>query len=118
MLGLGPATAAALLITVGDNPDRLRSESSFTHLCGVAPIPAPSGTTTRHRLHRGDDRLANQALHTAVVVRLRYRDQARDYAKDGTSESKSMPEILRWQKRYLAREVLTALRSDYRALTT
>lgn len=60
---LGPDTAAVLLITVGDNPDRLRFESPFAHLCGVAPIPASSGKTTRHRLDRGGDRRANQALH-------------------------------------------------------
>ncbi|MGX6511637.1 transposase [Rhodococcus sp. SJ-2] len=118
VFGLGPDTAAALLITVGDNPQRLRSESSFAHLCGVAPIPASSGKTNRHRLHRGGDRRANQALHTAVVVRLRYSDRARSYAERRTSGSKSMPEIIRCQKRYLAREVFTALRADYRALST
>lgn len=117
ILGLGPDTAAALLVTVGDNPDRLRSESSFAHLCGVAPIPASSGKTTRHRLHRGGDRRANQALHTAVVVRLKYSDEARAYANRRTAEGKSMPEILRCQKRYLAREVFSALRADYAALT-
>lgn len=118
VFGLGPDTAAALLITVGDNPERLRSEASFAHLCGVAPIPASSGKTNRHRLHRGGDRRANQALHTAVVVRLRYRDTAREYAKRRTSEGKSMPEIIRCQKRYLAREVFSALRGDYQAWTT
>ena len=112
------STAAALLVTVGDNPQRLRSESSFAHLCGVAPIPASSGKTNRHRLHRGGDRRANQALHTAVVVRLRYHESARSYAQRRTSEGKSMPEIIRCQKRYLAREVFTALRRDYRALAT
>ncbi|MDI9915616.1 transposase [Rhodococcus sp. IEGM 1379] len=59
------------------------------------PDSASSGKTTRHRLHRGGDRRANQALHTAVVVRLRYHDEARSYAKRRTSEGKSMPEILR-----------------------
>lgn len=118
ILGLGPDTAAALLVTVGDNPDRLRSEPSFAHLCGVAPIPASSGKTTRHRLHRGGDRRANQALHTAVIVRLRYSEEARAYVKRRTAEGKSKPEIIRCQKRYLAREVFTALRADYRDLTT
>jgi transposase len=118
VFGLGPDTAAALLVTVGDNPQRLRSESSFAHLCGVAPIPASSGKTNRHRQHRGGDRRANQALHTAVVVRLRYHESARSYAQRRTSEGKSMPEIIRCQKRYLAREVFTALRRDYRALAT
>ncbi|WP_336883248.1 transposase [Rhodococcus globerulus] len=106
------------MVTVGDNPGRLKSESSFAHLCGVAPIPASSGKTTRHRLHRGGDRRANQALHTGVIVRLRYSDNARSYVQRRTSEGKSMPEIIRCQKRYLAREVFTALRRDYRALTT
>jgi len=118
VFGLGPDTTAALLVTVGDNPGRLKSESSFAHLCGVAPIPASSGKTTRHRLHRGGDRRANQALHTGVIVRLRYSDNARSYVQRRTSEGKSMPEIIRCQKRYLAREVFTALRRDYRALTT
>lgn len=118
IFGLGPDTAAALLVTVGDNPQRLRSESSFAHLCGVAPIPASSGKTTRHRLHRGGDRRGNQALHTAVIVRLRYSQEARSYANRRTAEGKSMPEIIRCQKRYLAREVFTALRADYRALAT
>lgn len=118
IFGLGPDTAAALLITIGDNPDRLRSEASFAHLCGVAPIPASSGKTTRHRLHRGGDRRANQALHTAVIVRLKYSEHARAYTNRRTAEGKSKPEIIRCQKRYLAREVFTALRADYRALTT
>lgn len=118
VFGLGPDTAAALLVTVGDNPERLKSESSFAHLCGVAPIPASSGKTNRHRLHRGGDRRANQALHTAVIVRLRYSDQARSYAERRRSEGKSTPEIIRCQKRYLAREVFTALRQDYLALAT
>ncbi|MCD2136370.1 MULTISPECIES: transposase, partial [Rhodococcus erythropolis group] len=99
------------------NPGRLKSESSFAHLCGVAPIPASSGKTTRHRLHRGGDRRANQALHTGAIVRLRYSDNARSYVQRRTSEGKSMPEIIRCQKRYLAREVSTALRRDCRALT-
>ena len=87
-------------------------------MCGVAPIPASSGKTTRHRLHRGGDRRANPALHKSVIVRLRYSDQARSYADRLRSEGKSMPEIIRCQKRYLAREVFTALRHDYLAPTT
>jgi transposase len=60
VFGLGPDTVAALLVTIGDNPDRLRSEAAFAHLCGVAPIPASSGKTNRHRLHRGGDRSGNR----------------------------------------------------------
>ena len=41
--GVGPDTAAMLLIAAGDNPGRLRSEAAWAHLCAVAPIPASSG---------------------------------------------------------------------------
>ncbi|MGW4368007.1 IS110 family transposase [Nocardia takedensis] len=118
VFGLGPDTAAALLISIGDNPDRLTTEAAFARLCGVAPIPASSGKTTRHRLHRGGDRQANQALHTAVVVRLRYHENTKTYAARRKHDGKTTPEILRCLKRYLAREVFRALRADYQAMTT
>jgi transposase len=118
VFGLGPDTASALLITIGDNPDRLRSEAAFAHLCGVAPIPASSGKTNRHRLHRGGDRAANSALHIATIVRLRYDPRSRAYAERRTTDGLSKPEILRCQKRYLAREVFQALRADYTKLST
>jgi len=118
VFGLGPDTVAALLTAVGDNPDRLRSEAAFAHLCGVAPIPASSGKTNRHRLHRGGDRAGNSALHIAAVVRLRYDPRSRAYADRRTAEGMSMPEIIRCQKRYLAREIFGALRTDYAELST
>jgi transposase len=77
---------SALLVTIGDNPDRLRSEAAFAHLCGVAPIPASSGKTNRHRLHRGGDRSDNSALHIATIVRLRYDPRSRAYAERRTTE--------------------------------
>ncbi|MEU5845386.1 transposase [Saccharopolyspora shandongensis] len=49
------------MASAGDNPERMRSEAAFTHLAGVAPIPASSGRTHRHRLNRGGDRAANNA---------------------------------------------------------
>jgi transposase len=61
--GVGPDTAAALLLAVGDNPERLTSEASFAALCGVSPIEASSGKTHRRRLNRGGDRQANSALY-------------------------------------------------------
>ena len=118
VFGLGPDTVSALLVTVGDNPDRLRSEAAFAHLCGVAPIPASSGKTNRHRLHRGGDRTGNSALHIATVVRLRYDPRSRAYADRRTTEGLSMPEIIRCQKRYLAREVFQTLRADYANIST
>lgn len=118
VFALGPDTTSALLISIGDNPDRLRSESSFAHRCGVAPIPASSGKTQRHRLHRGGDRSANSALHIAVIVRLRYCKRTQTYVARRTADGLSMPEIIRCLKRYLAREVFVALRADYAAITT
>jgi transposase len=118
LFALGPDTASALLVTIGDNPDRLRSEASFAHLCGVAPIPASSGKTNRHRLHRGGNRTANRALHIAIIVRLRYHQPSRDYAARRRTEGLTMPEIIRCLKRYFAREVFSALRADYTALAT
>ena len=50
---IGHVGAAQLLLTAGDNPERLRSEASFASLCGVSPVPASSGKTVRHRLNRG-----------------------------------------------------------------
>jgi transposase len=90
VFALGPETAAALLVTIGDNPDRLRTEAAFAHLCGVAPIPASSGKTNQHRLHRGGDRTANRSLHTAVVVRLRYCERTRAYAARRTKEGRTL----------------------------
>lgn len=113
---MGIDTTSALLVTIGDNPDRLRSEAAFARLCGVAPIPASSGKTNRHRLHRGGDRSANRALHIAVVVRMRYCDRTRAYVDRRTREGLSKPEIIRCLKRYLAREMFQALRADYEAL--
>ena len=118
VFALGPDTISALLVSIGDNPDRLRSESSFAHLCGVAPIPASSGKTQRHRLHRGGDRSANSDLHIAVIVRLRYCQRTKAYVTRRTAEGLSMPEIIRCLKRYLAREVFIALRADYASITT
>jgi transposase len=117
VFALGPDTVAALVISIGDNPDRLISEAAFARLCGVAPIPASSGKTTRHRLHRGGDRQANQALHTAVIVRMRYHEDTKAYPARRKHDGKTTPEILRCLKSYLAREVFRALRTDYRAMT-
>jgi transposase len=109
--GVGIEVAGALLVTAGDNPDRLRSEGSFAHLCGVAPLPASSGTTTRHRLNRGGDRAANNALWRIVMVRMSCDQRTRAYVARRTSEGLSKREIIRCLKRYVAREVFAALTS-------
>jgi transposase len=103
--GVGVHTAAQLLITAGDNPDRIRSEAAFAHLCGVAPIPASSGRTHRHRLNKGGDRAANHALWRIALVRLSIDDRTRRYAARRTTEGLSERDVMRCLKRYIAREI-------------
>jgi transposase len=107
--GVGADVAGQLLVTAGDNPHRLRSEAAFAMLCGVAPLPASSGRTHRHRLNRGGDRQANAALYRIVLSRLRWDPRTRAYATRRTTQGMSKPEIIRCLKRYIAREVYTAL---------
>lgn len=107
--GVGPEVAGQLLTSVGDNPDRITSEAAFAHLCGVAPVPASSGRVHRHRLNRGGDRHANNALYIVVINRLRYDPRSRAYAQRRTQEGLSKPEIIRCLKRYVAREIYNVL---------
>ena len=107
--GVGTDVAGQLLVTAGDNPQRLRSEAAFAMLCGAAPLPASSGRTTRYRLNRGGDRQANAALHRIVLCRLRWDPRTRAYAARRTTQGMSKKEIIRCLKRYLAREIYTAL---------
>jgi transposase len=112
LLGISTGHAGQLLITAGENIDRLNGEASFAALCGASPIPASSGKTTRHRLNPGGDRQANRALHLIAVCRLRYCDRTRVYAERRVREGKSQREIMRCLKRYIAREVYSTLRAD------
>lgn len=107
--GVGPDTAAQLLITAGGNPERLRSEASFAALCGTAPVPASSGKIQRHRLSRGGDRSANSALHRVALVRMSVDKRTRDYVTRQSANGRSKKEILRLLKRALAREVFRLL---------
>lgn len=103
--GVGTEVASQILVTVGDNPDRLANEAQFASLVGVAPIPASSGKTTRHRLSRGGDRNANHALHQVVLIRMASCRRTKDYVAKRTAEGKSKREIMRCLKRYAAREI-------------
>ena len=103
--GVGPDTAATLLIAAGDNPERLRSEASFAALCGVSPVEASSGKTQRHRLNRGGDRQTNCALRSIVLARLRWDQRTRDYINRRVHEGKTKREAIRCLKRYIAREL-------------
>jgi len=103
--GVGVVTAAALLVAAGDNPERLRSEAAWAHLCGVAPLEASSGKVVRRRLNRGGDRQANAALWRIAMVRMRSDPRTRTYVERRVEEGRSKPEIIRMLKRYIAREV-------------
>jgi transposase len=104
--GVGPDVAGALLVAAGDNPERLRSEAAFAALCGVSPLPASSGKTTRHRLNRGGDRIANNALWRIVMVRLSCDEPTQRYLQRRIAEGRTKREVIRCLKRYVAREVL------------
>ena len=109
--GVGVETAGQLLVTAGDNPQRLRSEAAFAHLCGTAPIPASSGRADRHRLNRGGDRRANNALWRIALVRMRCHPETRAYVERRTKQGLSKLDIMRCLKRYIAREIYQHLTS-------
>ena len=105
IVGCGALVSADLLISIGDNPERIHSEAALAHLCGVAPLPASSGRTNRHRLNRGGDRRANSALYRIALVRMRYDQRTKVYVARRTAEGLSKKEIIRCLKRAIIREV-------------
>ena len=107
--GVGADVAGQLLVTAGQNPDRIRSEAAFAMLCGVAPIPASSGQTHRYRLNRGGDRQANAAIHRIVICRLRWDPRTHTYLERRTTEGLSKKDIIRCLKRLIARELYYTL---------
>lgn len=117
MYGVGYDFAAKLLVAAGDNPDRLRSEAAFAHLCGVAPLEASSGKTRRHRVNRGGNRQADSALCRVVITRMGSHPPTRDYVARRRAEGKSTGEIIRILKRYVAREAIKHLRPPTAAAT-
>ena len=110
LYGIGPDTAAMLLVAAGDHPGRLRSEAGWAHLCATAPLSASSGKVTRYRLNPGGDRQAGHALYRIVITRLSSHPPTRAYAGRRTKEGLPEKEIIRCLKRYVAREVYPCLR--------
>jgi len=103
--GVGTDTAASLLVTAGDNPERLGSEGSWAHLCGTSPLPANSGkVTNRYRLNRGGDRQANAALYRIVLTRMSSDPETRRYVARRRAQGLNTAEIMRCLKRYVARQ--------------
>lgn len=104
-VGVGPDSAAVLLIAAGDNPDRITDKASFAALCGVSPVEQSSGKTQRRRLNRGGNRQANAALYRIVMTRIRWDERTQEYLQRRTTEGMSKREIIRRLKRYVAREL-------------
>lgn len=102
---IGTISAAQLLVTAAENPERVKSKAAFAALCGASPIPASSGKTQRHRLNRGGDRQANAALHRIVMVRMSHDERTQDYIERRTGQGKSTREVMRCLKRHIANEV-------------
>lgn len=107
--GVGPVTGTQLLITAGDNPQRLTTSASFAALCGTAPVPASSGRTDRHRLSRGGDRQANAALHQIATNRMAHDARTRAYRDAHLAKNWTNKMIYRALKRAIAREIFAAL---------
>jgi transposase len=107
--GVGYETAGQLLITAGDNPERMHKESSFAALCASNPVKASTGQSRRMKLNRGGDRHANSALWTIVLTRMSNHPPTRAYVQRRTREGLSKPEIMRCLKRYVARELFQLL---------
>jgi transposase len=112
LIAVSTGHAGQLLVTAGQNIERLRSDGSFAALCGASPIPVSSGRRDRYRLNHGGDRDANRTLHMIAVCRLRYCQRTRAYAKRRIAEGKTKKEIIRCLKRYIAREIYHTLRAD------
>ena len=114
--GVGPIVAADLIVA-WSHSGRVRSEAAFARLAGVAPVPASSGQTVRHRLSRGGDRQLNRALHTVVLHRRQHDPATRAYIDRRVSEGKSRREATRLLKRYLARHLYRLLQQTEPLMT-
>ena len=115
--GVGPVSAAQAIVSFS-HPGRCRSEAAFAALGGTSPIPASSGQTTRHRLNRGGDRALNRAIHTIALTRMRSCARTRAYVARRTAEGKTLREIRRCLKRYIAREIYRQLNQSMKPLTS
>jgi transposase len=107
--GISTLTAAEMLIVVGDNPERIKSEAALAKICGVCPIPASSGKTNRMLLNRGGNRRANAALYLIAITRMRDHEATKEYVIKRTAQGKSKREITRCLEHYIVREIYREL---------
>ncbi|MEU5951507.1 IS110 family transposase [Streptomyces sp. NPDC047525] len=115
-LGVGPHSAAVLLMVLGDNSARMRGEASFAALCGASPVEYSSGSRQHRRLNRGGHRQANAALHRIVLSRLRWDSRTQTYYERRVTEGKTRREIIRCLKRYVAREIYRLISASRKEL--
>jgi len=107
---VGTYTAAVLLVAAGDNPERLKNEAAFAHMCGVAPLPATTGKRTNdYKLNIGGNRQANHALWRIVFTRMGSDERTRKYVARRSANGDSTQKIMRVLKRYVAREIYPQL---------
>jgi transposase len=108
--GCGPLTAAKLVGEIA-GADRFATDAKLARAAGIAPIPASSGRTDRHRLDRCGNRQINAAIHRMAVTRARCDPQTRDYIARKKAEGKTNRDAIRCLKRHLARRVWQLLRA-------
>jgi transposase len=102
--GCGPLTAAKLVGEIA-GADRFSSDAKLARAAGIAPIPASSGRTDRHRLDRGGNRQINAAIHRMAVTRARCDPRTQDYIARKKAEGKTNRDAIRCLKRHLARRI-------------
>lgn len=105
VFGVGPDVAGQLLVTCGQNPDRIHSDAALAALCGASPVPASSGKVTRYRLNRGGDRHANNALWRIAMTRMAHDPRTQAYVARRAAEQRTPAEIVRCLKRAICREL-------------
>src|SRR3954447_6334636 len=115
--GIGPVTAAQAIVSFS-HPGRCRNDAAFASLAGTCPLPASSGRTVRHRLNRGGDRALNRAIHTIATVRMRDCPTTKAYIARRTAQGKTIREIKRCLKRYIARQLYRTLTATMATPTT
>jgi transposase len=108
--GCGPLTAAKLVGEIA-GADRFNSDAKLARAAGVAPIPASSGRTDRHRLDRGGNRQINAAIHRMAVTRARCDAETQNYVARKKTEGKTQRDAIRCLKRHLTRRVWQLLRA-------
>ncbi len=102
-----------LLENMNSNDHKMMGcEAAFAKLCGVSPLDASSGKQQRHRLNRGRNRQANNALYTITIVRMRHDPQTQTYVQKRLQEGKTKPEIIRCLKRHIARQIHNTIKKD------